>query len=72
MEIWRDLLKQYLTLGAGSVAGTVIGAAAVPELHAQAKPPIFVITEIDISDPEGYGNEFVPKLKPSKHLAPSS
>ena len=40
--------------------------------HAQAKPPIFVITEIDISDPEGYGNEFVPKLKPSKHLAPSS
>ena len=52
--------------------GTVIGAAAVPELHAQAKPPIFVITEIDISDPEGYGNEFVPKLKPSKHLAPSS
>jgi uncharacterized protein (DUF1330 family) len=59
-------MKQYLALGTGLLAGTVIGAAAVTGLHAQAKPPIFAITEIDISDPEGYGNEFVPKAQAIK------
>ena len=59
-------MKRYLTLGAGLLAGTVIGVAAVAGLHAQAKPSVFVITEIDISDPEGYGNEFVPKAQAIK------
>ena len=59
-------MKRYLTLGAGLLAGTVIGAAAVTGLHAQTKPSVFVITEIDISDPEGYGNEFVPKAQAIK------
>ena len=59
-------MKRYLALGAGLLAGTVIGAAAVTGLHAQAKPSVFVITEIDISVPEGYGNEFVPKAQAIK------
>jgi uncharacterized protein (DUF1330 family) len=59
-------MKGYLALGAGLVVGIMIGAAAVTGLYAQAKPPIFVITEIDISDPEGYGNEFVPKAQAIK------
>jgi hypothetical protein len=59
--IWGDVVKQHLAIGVALLAGTVIGAAAVTGLHAQGKPSVFVITEIDISDPEGYGNEFVPK-----------
>ena len=59
-------MKQYFGFGAGLLAGTLIGAAAVSGLHAQTKPPVFVITEIDISDPEGYGNEFVPKAQAIK------
>jgi uncharacterized protein (DUF1330 family) len=59
-------MKQYFGLGAGLLAGSLIGAAAVTGLHAQAKPPVFVITEIDISDAEGYGNEFVPKAQAIK------
>ena len=59
-------MKGYLALGAGLVVGIMIGAAAVTGLYAQAKPPIFVITEIDISDPEGYGKEFVPKAQAIK------
>jgi len=59
-------MKWYLVLGAGLLAGTMIGAAAVSVLHAQAKPSVFVITEIDIIDPEGYGNEFVPKAQAIK------
>ena len=59
-------MKRYFALGVGLLAGTVIGAAAVSGLHAQGKPFVFVITEIDISDPEGYGNEFVPKARAIK------
>jgi uncharacterized protein (DUF1330 family) len=59
-------MKWYLALGAGLLAGTVIGATAVTGLYAQAKPSVLVITEIDISDPEGYGNEFVPKAQAIK------
>ena len=59
-------MKQYLVLGMGLLVGTVIGAAAVTGLHAQAKPTFFLITEIDISDPEAYGSEFVPKAQAIK------
>ena len=40
-----------------------MGAAAVSALHAQAKPPIYLITEIDVSNPEAYGTEFAPKAQ---------
>jgi hypothetical protein len=55
-------LKQHARLGAP--AGTMIGAAAVTGLHAQAKPPVYLINEIDVTDPEGYEKEFVPKAQP--------
>ena len=45
------------------LAGTVIGAAAVSGLHAQAKPPVYLITEIDVTNPEAYGTEFAPKAQ---------
>src|SRR6516162_5988537 len=64
--IMEGRMKQYFGLGVGLLAGTLIGVAAVTGIHAQANPPVFVITEIDISDPEGYGNEFVPKAQAVK------
>jgi uncharacterized protein (DUF1330 family) len=42
------------------VAGATLGAGAVKALHAQAKPPAYVVGEIDITDPEGYAKEFGP------------
>ena len=56
-------MKQYLGLGLGIVAGAMIGAAGVSVLHAQTKPPVFLITEIDVSNPEAYGKEFAPKAQ---------
>jgi uncharacterized protein (DUF1330 family) len=41
-------------------AGIAIGAAPVQTLHAQAKPPGFVVVEIDASDPDAYAKEFLP------------
>ena len=56
-------MRQYLGLGLGIIAGTVIGAAVVSGLHAQTKPPVFLITEIDVTNPEAYGKEFAPKAQ---------
>ena len=56
-------MRQYVGLGLGIVAGTVIGAATVSGLHAQTKPPVFLITEIDVSNPDAYGKEFAPKAQ---------
>jgi uncharacterized protein (DUF1330 family) len=41
-------------------AGVGIGAAAVQTLHAQAKPPVYVVGEIDVTNVEAYIKEFVP------------
>jgi uncharacterized protein (DUF1330 family) len=42
------------------LTGMATGAAAVQGLHAQAKPPAYVVFEIDLQQPEEYLKEFVP------------
>jgi uncharacterized protein (DUF1330 family) len=56
-------MKQYLGLGLGMIVGSVIGAAAVSGLHAQGKAPVYLVTEIDVTNPEAYGKEFAPKAQ---------
>jgi uncharacterized protein (DUF1330 family) len=56
-------MNKYLTLGIGIVAGAALGAAAVQGLHAQAKPPVYLIGVIDVSNPEAYGKEFAPQAQ---------
>ena len=43
-----------------SLAGIGVGAVAVQGLHAQTKPPAYVIAEIDVIDQDGYAKEYVP------------
>ena len=43
----------------GMLAGTVLGAA-VESLHAQGKPVAYVISEIDVTNPDAYAKEYVP------------
>lgn len=40
--------------------GTIIGALAIHELHAQAKPVAYVVGELDVSDQDGFTKEFGP------------
>ena len=56
-------MKQYFGVGLGMIAGAVIGAAGISGLHAQAKSPVYLITEIDVTNPEAYGKEFAPKAQ---------
>ena len=45
------------------LAGAVTGGLAVQGLHAQAKPPVYFVGEIDVTNPDGYANEYLPKAR---------
>src|SRR6202048_5511046 len=45
------------------LAGFGLGAVAVQGLHAQAKPPVYQVVEIDMLDPEAYLKDYVPKAQ---------
>ena len=45
------------------LAGAFIGGLAVHELHAQVTPPVYLVGEIDVTNPDGYANEYLPKAR---------
>jgi uncharacterized protein (DUF1330 family) len=47
----------------GVLAGMAVGAIAVKGIHAQGTPPIYYVGEIDVTDPEGYTSEYLPKAR---------
>jgi uncharacterized protein (DUF1330 family) len=48
-------MKRFLVPGLTMLAGVAVGASAVQGLHAQAKPPAYVIIDIaKMTDPEGF------------------
>ena len=47
-------MKTHYAVALATLAGIGIGAAAVQTLHAQVKPPLYYITEIDVTDPVGF------------------
>jgi len=42
------------------VAGVALGVTATQMLHAQAKPPAFVVAEIDVTNKDAFLKDFVP------------
>jgi uncharacterized protein (DUF1330 family) len=58
-------MKQYFGVGLGMLVGTVLGAAAVTGLHAQAKQPVYLVTEITVTNPQAYGKDYAPKAQAS-------
>lgn len=45
------------------LASAAVGAVAVNGLHAQIKSPIYVVSEIDVSNPEAYGKEYTARAQ---------
>jgi uncharacterized protein (DUF1330 family) len=60
----EEVMKKYYTVGLSMLAGIGIGAAAVQTIRAQAKPPVYVVTEIDVSNIDAYTKEYVPVVRP--------
>jgi uncharacterized protein (DUF1330 family) len=54
-------MKTQYTVAMAILAGAAIGATAVNGLHAQAKAPVYVVTEIDVTNPDAYGKEYAPQ-----------
>jgi uncharacterized protein (DUF1330 family) len=57
-------MKTHHTVALALLAGFALGAAAIQGLHAQAKPPVYIVTEIDISNADAYVKEYVPVVQP--------
>jgi len=55
----EDMKTRFVVLVSG-MAGIAAGAAAVQALHAQARPPAFVVGEIDVRNAELFDKEYVP------------
>ena len=53
-------MKTFHTVTLALLAGIGIGAAAIQTLHAQAKPPVYTVTEIDVSNIDAYVKEYAP------------
>jgi len=56
-------MKSSYKMAIAIAAGAVLGGAAIQGLHAQAKPPGFVIAMIDVTDQEGFLKTFAPKAQ---------
>jgi uncharacterized protein (DUF1330 family) len=44
-------------------ACVALGALGSEVLHGQTKPPAYLIGQIDVSNPEGYAKEYLPKAR---------
>jgi len=52
-------MKARFSMALSMVVGAALGGAAIEALHAQAKPPVYMIAINEVSDQEGYAREYV-------------
>jgi hypothetical protein len=60
---WEDIMKTRYTVALSMIAGAALGGAAIQGLHAQATPPVYYISIIDVTNPDAYGKEYAPKAQ---------
>lgn len=58
-------MKTKYMLAIALVTGVAIGGAAIQGLHAQAKAPVYLVAEIDISNVDAYVKEYAPLAQAS-------
>jgi len=56
--------SSYITV-LSMVAGIGIGAGAIHAIHAQTKPPIYMIGNNEVADPAGYARDYLPSAQAS-------
>jgi len=58
-------MKVHYITALSMTVGLAIGAVTIHALHAQKTPPVYLITEIDVTNPDGYQKEFLPAAWPT-------
>ena len=56
-------MKSNYKIAMAMLAGAALGALAVQGLHAQAKPPVYYVAEVDVTNEEAYAKEYAPKAQ---------
>ena len=62
-------MKTQYAAALSLLSGVAIGAVAVQGLHAQAKSPAYVVTEIDVNNLDGYLKDYAPLAQASIQAA---
>jgi Domain of unknown function (DUF1330) len=57
------MMKPYYTVALSMLVGAGLGGAAIQALRAQAKPPIYVVAEIDVTNPDAYPTDYATKMQ---------
>jgi uncharacterized protein (DUF1330 family) len=58
-------MKTRYTVALAMLAGVGIGAVEIQSLYAQTNRPVYLVTEIDVTDPGAYITEYAPKFQAS-------
>ena len=58
-------MKLRFSIALSMMVGATLGGAAIEALHAQAKPPVYMIAINEVSDPDRYAKEYVPPAQQS-------
>ena len=56
-------MKTLHLIGLSTLAGVALGAIAVQGLNAQTKPPVYMIAINELTNPDGYAKEYLPKAQ---------
>ena len=56
-------MKTQYSVGLAMLAGFGLGVTAIQALHAQAKAPVYYISEINVTDPDFYAKEYAPNAQ---------
>lgn len=56
-------MNRVVTPGLAMLAGIAIGALAVQGLRAQAKPPVYYVAEISVTNADDYAKQFAPQAQ---------
>ena len=58
-------MKAQFSIALAMIVGATLGGAAIEALHAQAKPPVYMIAINEVTDGDRYAKEYVPPAQQS-------
>jgi uncharacterized protein (DUF1330 family) len=56
-------MKAQIKIATALIGSFILGLGAASVLHAQAKPPAYVVAEVDVKDQDGYAKDFLNKTQ---------
>jgi len=56
-------MKFRIGIAATIFASMGLGGLAVEGLHAQSKPPVYFVGQIEVTDPENHAKEYLPRAR---------